>query len=72
MLVNLTDINSQPTNDPVASAVLIANSRNIDWVFVDGKVKKRDGKLVDIDLPALGKKVAESHAFLTKDVDGVK
>jgi hypothetical protein len=39
---------------------------------VDGKVKKRDGMLVDVDLVSLGKKMDESHAYLTKDVDGVK
>ncbi len=58
--------------DPVASLVRIANSRNVNWVFVDGKVKKRDGMLVDVDLVSLGKKMDESHAYLTKDVDGVK
>jgi 5-methylthioadenosine/S-adenosylhomocysteine deaminase len=72
VVVNLNDINMRPSNDPVASLVLIANPRNVNWVFVDGKVKKRDGMLVDVDLVSLGKKMDESHAYLTKDVDGVK
>jgi 5-methylthioadenosine/S-adenosylhomocysteine deaminase len=72
IVVNLNDINMRPSNDPVASLVLIANSRNVNWVFVDGKVKKRDGMLVDVDLASMGKKMDESHAYLTKDVDGVK
>src|SRR5262249_59842529 len=72
IVVDLNDINTHPSNDPAASVALIANSRNVNWVFVDGQVKKRDGKLVGVDLPALRKKMEASHAFLTKDVDAVK
>jgi hypothetical protein len=44
----------------------------VNWVFVDGKVKKRDGKLVGVDLAALSKRMEASHAYLTKDVDAAK
>jgi cytosine/adenosine deaminase-related metal-dependent hydrolase len=72
IIINLNDVNTHPSNDPVASVALIANSRNVNWVFVDGKVKKRDGKLVGVDLAALSKRMEASHAYLTKDVDAAK
>ncbi len=55
ILINLDDLNVHPSNDPVASAMLIANGRNVSWVLVNGKVMKRDGKLVNVDLARLGK-----------------
>jgi 5-methylthioadenosine/S-adenosylhomocysteine deaminase len=72
ILINLDDLNVHPSNDPVASAMLIANGRNVSWVLVNGKVMKRDGKLVNVDLVRLGNMMSESHGHLTKDVDAVK
>ena len=59
ILINLDDLNVHPSNDPVASAMLIANGRNVSWVLVNGKVMKRDGKLVNVDLARLGKMMNE-------------
>ncbi len=36
--------------DPVSTVVLQADTRNVDTVFVAGRLLKRDGKLVDADL----------------------
>jgi 5-methylthioadenosine/S-adenosylhomocysteine deaminase len=72
IIINLNDINTHPTNDPVASVALIANSRNVNWVFVNGKIKKRDGKLVGVNLEPLSNRMEASHAYLTKDADAVK
>ena len=41
-------------------------------MLVGGKVKKRDGKLVGVDLTTLNKRMEGSHAYLTKDVDAVR
>jgi 5-methylthioadenosine/S-adenosylhomocysteine deaminase len=64
ILVDLDDIGLIPSADPVASVVLRAHAGNVSWVFIDGKAKKRDGKLVDVDLADLRKLVDSSHDYL--------
>jgi hypothetical protein len=58
-----------PVNDAVSSAVLICNPSNVSWVFVDGQVKKREGKLVGFDVERAKRLMTESHAFLTGGLD---
>lgn len=36
--------------DPVAAIVLHSSVRDIDTVIVDGRIRKRDGKLVPVDI----------------------
>jgi hypothetical protein len=36
----------------------------VSWVLVDGKVKKRAGKLVGVDYARIHALVQESHAYL--------
>lgn len=50
ILIDLDDISLIPATDPVATVVLRVQPANVSWVFVDGQVKKRAGKLVGIDL----------------------
>jgi 5-methylthioadenosine/S-adenosylhomocysteine deaminase len=64
ILADLDDITLIPNTDPVASFVLRAQPANVSWVLVDGKVKKRAGKLVGVDYPKLRRLVAESHAHI--------
>jgi 5-methylthioadenosine/S-adenosylhomocysteine deaminase len=64
ILVDLDDIGLIPSADPVASVVLRAHAGNVSWVFIDGKAKKRDGKLVNVDLADLRKLVNSSHDYL--------
>ena len=42
--------NTYPVIDPVSTVVHQADTRNVDTVMVDGKILKRDGRLVDTDL----------------------
>lgn len=53
VLFRCDDINTVPFVDPVGEIVLHTSPANIDTVLVNGKVVKRDGKLVDVDWPAL-------------------
>src|SRR6201999_668753 len=64
VLVDLDDISLIPAADPVATVVLRAHSGNISDVFVDGRARKRDGKLVDVDLARVRALVDQSHAYL--------
>jgi cytosine/adenosine deaminase-related metal-dependent hydrolase len=64
IVVDLDDITLIPNTDPVASFVLRAQSANVSWVLVDGKVRKRAGKLVDVDYAKVRRLVEESHTYL--------
>ncbi len=61
VLVSTDYMNMIPINNPVAAVVEFANVGNIDTILVDGEIKKRDGKLVDVDFPAFRKKVEDTR-----------
>ena len=50
-----------PLSDVVGTLIGCASGRNVDTVIVDGKVVKRDGKLVDIDAARIGRSLSK-HA----------
>jgi cytosine/adenosine deaminase-related metal-dependent hydrolase len=50
LLLRFDDTNTFPLIDPVSTVVLQADTRNIDTVFVDGKILKRRGRLERGDL----------------------
>ena len=64
MLVRTTDLNMAPLGDPVAAIVRSAQPYNVDTVLVDGRVIKRDGKLVAFDASQIAREAAESLAGL--------
>ncbi len=67
IVMDLSDIKLIPINgDPVATGLLHGRASDISWVFVDGKVKKKNGKLANIDLAHVRKVVQGSHEYLTK------
>jgi cytosine/adenosine deaminase-related metal-dependent hydrolase len=70
IMIDLDAINVMPVNDAVSSAVTICNAGNVSWVMIDGKVRKRDGKLVGVDVERSRQLMAQSHAFLTRGLDG--
>ncbi len=55
--------------DPVASIVLQARPSDIDSVFVAGIAKKRDGKLVGVDLPATLQRAQASADHLAREFE---
>ena len=50
-------MNMIPMNNPVGAVVEFANTGNVDSIFVAGKARKRNGKLLDLDFPSFRKKV---------------
>jgi cytosine/adenosine deaminase-related metal-dependent hydrolase len=50
VLIRADDLNMQPVHDPVSSVVFQASLANVDSVMVAGRWKKRDGRLVGVDL----------------------
>jgi 5-methylthioadenosine/S-adenosylhomocysteine deaminase len=55
--------------NPGAAIISQTNSGNVDTVFVDGRLVKRHGKLVHVDVAAALETLAESHGYLTDQMD---
>jgi cytosine/adenosine deaminase-related metal-dependent hydrolase len=65
MVLLRTDmVNVAPLIDPVTTAVVFADTSNIDAVFVAGKAVKRNGELVGHDLPRVFAQLEESRDYL--------
>ena len=70
VLIRADGLNMQPVHDAVASVVFQASLANIDSVMVAGQWKKRQGKLVGVELAeglkelqASGRKIAAALAL---------
>jgi cytosine/adenosine deaminase-related metal-dependent hydrolase len=57
VLVSTDSMNMIPMNNPVGAVVEFANTGNVDSIFVAGKARKRNGKLLDVDFASFRKKV---------------
>ena len=65
ILVDRNDVTMIPrSGDPVAGVVLVSQLSHVSWVFVDGKVRKRNGRLVDVDVDRLQALAQRSHNYL--------
>ena len=65
ILIDRNDVSMIPrSGDPAASVVLVGQPENVKWVLVDGKVRKRDGKLVGVDVGKLQQLAQASHDYL--------
>jgi 5-methylthioadenosine/S-adenosylhomocysteine deaminase len=64
IVADLDDITLIPATDKLATFVLRAQPANITCVLVDGKVKKRAGRLVGVDEARVRRLVAESHDYI--------
>jgi cytosine/adenosine deaminase-related metal-dependent hydrolase len=53
VLIRADALNMQPVHDPVASVVFQSALSNVDSVMVAGQWKKREGRLLGVDLPPL-------------------
>jgi 5-methylthioadenosine/S-adenosylhomocysteine deaminase len=57
VLISTDSLNMIPMNNPVGAVVEFANAGNVDSVFVAGKARKRNGKLLDLDFASFRRKV---------------
>ena len=53
VLINTRNLGMFPVNDPVASVVQSASPADVDTVIADGRVLKRRGQLLGVDMQAL-------------------
>ena len=70
VMIRASDLNMQPVHDAVSAVVMQASLANIDSVMVAGQWKKRQGKLVGVELAeglkelqASGRKIAAALAL---------
>lgn len=67
IMVRQDDLNMTPAADVESAVVRVATPANVDTVFVDGRIVKRNKQLVGIDVPKIIKAAAESaHAVRTR------
>jgi cytosine/adenosine deaminase-related metal-dependent hydrolase len=69
VLIDADDVNNLPLNNAVATVVLGAHSGNVRAVFVDGVVRKWDGRLLEPDVGELRRLATESRDRLLEAVD---
>ncbi|MFJ5227334.1 amidohydrolase family protein [Streptomyces sp. NPDC088400] len=61
ILLRTDDITVLPVTDPAGTIVAAGHPGLVDTVLVAGRVVKRDGVLVDVDLPALKARLVDSR-----------
>jgi 5-methylthioadenosine/S-adenosylhomocysteine deaminase len=66
VVIDATALNVAPVIDPVAAVTLCADVSNVDTVIVDGKVRKRDGKLL-ADVDTARRQVQASSEYLVEE-----
>ena len=57
VLINTDAFSLIPVNNPVSAVVEFSHIGNVDSVFVAGEAKKRNGKMLGVDFPAIRKRV---------------
>jgi len=62
--IDLDNLTFPFDKDPLPAVISEAQASDVSWVFVDGQVHKRDGKLVGIDRKRLRNLVQGSYEYL--------
>lgn len=68
VLLRADDINLVPINDPVQSVVLHTTPANVDTVMIAGRLAKRGGRLLDVDLAKVKAELLASRDYLLADL----
>jgi cytosine/adenosine deaminase-related metal-dependent hydrolase len=72
ILLRTRDLNMAPLTDPVRMAVQSAQPANVDTVIVDGRVLKRGGQLVGVDVARLVDDATETMERVQSEVSRQK
>jgi 5-methylthioadenosine/S-adenosylhomocysteine deaminase len=64
ILLRADRINVLPINDPIGAVVLGMDTSNVDTVLIAGKVMKRGGQLLNVDLNRVRKLAYESRDYV--------
>jgi 5-methylthioadenosine/S-adenosylhomocysteine deaminase len=60
LLVRRHDLNVAPVGDPESTVVRSVTPANVDTVIVDGRILKRDGRLLHVDVPEVVARAEEA------------
>lgn len=71
LILRADDLHMTPSHDDVAAVVFGARTDDIETVLIDGIVRKRDGKLVGVDLERLKARLAQSAARIEAEYRSV-
>jgi cytosine/adenosine deaminase-related metal-dependent hydrolase len=71
VLLDMSDVSAAGWNrrDPGGAVITQANAGKVDTVLLDGRIVKRGGVLVHVDVPAALATLAESHDHLYAEMD---
>ncbi|KOY54962.1 amidohydrolase family protein [Streptomyces sp. XY332] len=64
LVIQAEDLNNMPLNDPIGTVVLGSDPRNISTVLINGEPRKWNGRVLDVDLPALRSAVHASRTYV--------
>ncbi|MEV5937562.1 amidohydrolase family protein [Streptomyces sp. NPDC051994] len=64
LVIQAEDLNNMPLNDPIGTVVLGSDARNISAVLINGEVRKWNGQVLGVDLPALRDEVHASREYV--------
>jgi 5-methylthioadenosine/S-adenosylhomocysteine deaminase len=71
ILVRTTDVNIAPFTEPVHMIVQSANPSNVDTVMIDGRILKRNGKLVGIDVARIVREANDTAVRVRAEADRI-
>jgi len=57
------------SREPGGAIISQANAGNVDTVLIDGRIVKRDGRLVHVDVDEALRKMQDSHDYLYEEMD---
>jgi 5-methylthioadenosine/S-adenosylhomocysteine deaminase len=64
LMIRAGDINLYPSNNALGTVVQAADRSNVDTVIIGGRIRKRGGKIIGLDMSKLKRMVDESRHFL--------
>jgi 5-methylthioadenosine/S-adenosylhomocysteine deaminase len=64
IMLDLDNLNYPRDKDPLPSVLAGADTGSVSWVFIDGVVRKRDGKLVGVDVKRARDAAQRSYDYL--------
>lgn len=70
IMIRAEDLNLTPVTEPVAAVVAGAHPGNVDTVMVEGRILKRHGVLVDVDLKAIRERAKASQRYVLAEEIG--
>jgi len=64
ILVRMHDVTTAPVTDVTNTLALAVGPENVDTVIVDGRIRKQDGRLVDLDVDEVVREAEQALATL--------